>query len=148
MHFCIKTHLYGTSWWSYNMTDFHYSWPSKKIYVAYFMYPLFLIRPNIVYNFVVWRRINHLYSCISETILIWGYLTCLGTIMNSIGWVRYRTSLYFGRGESRVRNIDWFCSVRIQMNSALYTSMLNDLFISHLRFDFQTANNWARSISY
>ena len=38
----------------------------------------------------------------------------------------------FGRGDSRVQNIDWFCRVRIQMNSVLYTSMLNDLFIQRL----------------
>ena len=46
-------------------------------------------------------------------------------------------------------NIDWFCSVQIKMNSILYPSMLNDLFISHLteiwepnlfriNFDFET----------
>ena len=35
------------------------------------------------------------------------------------------------------------------MNSELYTSMLNDLFISHLRFDFQTANQWvSATLSY
>ena len=30
-----------------NLTDYHYSWPSNKIYVAYSMYPAFLFRPSI-----------------------------------------------------------------------------------------------------
>ena len=30
----------------FNLTGFHYSRPSNKIYVAYFMYPVFLFRPQ------------------------------------------------------------------------------------------------------
>ena len=67
-------------------------------------------------------------------------MTCLGTMLNSIGSVHCRISLYFGPGESRVQTIDGFCSVRIQKNSLLYPSMSNDLFISHLHFDFKTTN--------
>ena len=33
----------------FSLTDFHYSRPSNKIYVAYFMYPAFLFRPIIVF---------------------------------------------------------------------------------------------------
>ena len=31
----------------FNQTDFHYSRPSNKIYVAYFMYPAILFRSSI-----------------------------------------------------------------------------------------------------
>ena len=31
----------------FSLTDFHYSKPSNKIYVAYFMYPVFLFHPSI-----------------------------------------------------------------------------------------------------
>ena len=31
-----------------NLTDYHYSWPSNEVYVAYSMYPAFLFRPSIL----------------------------------------------------------------------------------------------------
>ena len=54
LHIIFIFSVYNSSLWNqlvklqsiFNLTDFHYSKPSNKIYIAYFMYPAFLFSPS------------------------------------------------------------------------------------------------------
>ena len=44
-----------------NLTDYHYSWPSNKIYVAYVVYLAFLFRPSIYWKTLEKISVSKLY---------------------------------------------------------------------------------------